>query len=132
MAENVRQPFNEIVGHELMEIATCATTYVGLDSEDETLEPQCIVLCFSESTLSFENPYTLSASDGPLLGQIRDGLALEALIGATVEAAYSDADALVFEFDQGLRLSISLREEDFRSPEAASFEPQDGPIIVFP
>jgi hypothetical protein len=131
MPEDERQPFHEIVGHELMEVSTSRSNYAALDCEDEVLETAPVTLCLSESTLSIENPYILSASDGPVSGAIRDGVRLESLIGATVEVAYSDGEELVLEFDHGYRLSISLRDEDFRSPEAASFEPQDGPIIVF-
>jgi len=97
-----------------------------MEPRGASLETNPTVLIFSASRLSIENPFTIESLDSseahPSLGN---------LVGASVVDAYSEEDELVVVFSSRRRLSVSLRAEDFACPEAASYAPDEGPIVVF-
>ena len=60
----------------------------------------------------------------------RDALCL--VIGENVaEAQYEEARSLTFEFENGMVVALSLREEDIPGPEAGSFTASTGEVIEF-
>ena len=123
------QTRNEVVGlagQIILRIGSQQSSYVGLHEAPEPLEVIATVLVMSDSLLTIENPYSIESRDSP-------GLELEIseLPGRVVESAFWTTEDLVLEIAGGLRLCVSLREEDFRTPEAASYSPNQGSIVVF-
>lgn len=105
----------------LVSITTGLASYVGIEDNSDPLETKPVVLIFSASRLVIESVYKIE----PV------ALTLQDLAGRSVVDAYSTDDEIMVLFDAGPRLIVSLRAEDHRGPEAASYEPNDGPILVF-
>jgi hypothetical protein len=118
----MRTPIEGLASQTLVEVTTERATYVAKNSGAPSLETTPTVLVFSASRLSFENPYTLQSSWASTL---------QDLVGRSVVEAFSTDEDLVVLFEGNDHLAISLRDEDFVSPEAAVYAPDRGPIVVF-
>jgi hypothetical protein len=118
----MRLPLEGLANQTLIGLTTERATYVGLVPDEPLIESTPTVLIFSESRLSVENPYEVRSPQGG---------GLQNLIGLSVKEAFSTEEELRLIFEDGGYLSVSLRDSDFRSPEAAVYAPAAGAIVVF-
>jgi hypothetical protein len=116
-----RTQLEGLASQTLLEITSENSTYVSTDSGQEARETTPTVIVFSEGRLSIENSYTFNS---PSVVSIRG------LIGDAVLEAFTTDEEFVVSFTGGTRIVISLRDEDFTCPEAASYAPHNGPIVV--
>lgn len=112
--------FIEIIGATLESITESSATYVDASGSSEGLSIQGQSLAFDKGWFVIENPYTIDGAPNLL-----------ELIGSTVVDAFSNDEEIRLKFNNGSDISVSLRGEDFVGPEAASYEPKQGEIIVF-
>jgi len=117
-------PFNEIVGAELEGVSSSEATYVDAGGRRESMKVQGCALHFSLGELVIENPFKLVSKDA-------EPVQLKQLVGQKVVSAYSTEEELRIVFDTGAYVSVSMKESDFVGPEAASYSPKVGSIIVF-
>jgi len=118
------EEFNEIAGAILEDFSTSSATYVGMNLGSEPLEIEGASLTFDRGILVIENPFVITDSKGA-------SIHVENLKGDTVRYAFSTDLEITIKFKSGSRLSISMNADDFKGPEAASWNPNEGPIIVF-
>jgi|GEM_PF-1194030 len=116
--------FNEIAGAVFEGFSTSSATYVGNDLGSEPLEIEGVSLTFDRGILVIENPFVITDSKG-------ESIQIANLKGDTVRYAFSTDLEVTIEFKSGSRLSISMKDDDFKGPEAASWNPNEGAIIVF-
>ena len=95
-----------------------------MDLGSKPLEIEGVSLTFDRGTLVIENPFVITDSKG-------DSIAVENLKGDIVQNAFSTDVEITIEFKSHAVLSISMNDDDFTGPEAASWNPNEGPIIVF-
>lgn len=81
-------------------------------------------LLFDTGVLNVENPFIVSCDSGEPVG-------LSSILGCCVSASFSTETELFVVFDGRISLRVSLRDEDFIGPEAASFRATTGDIVVF-
>jgi hypothetical protein len=79
---------------------------------------------FDRGVLVIENPFMIINSKN-------EEMEIDKLIGDSVQTAYLSESEIRIIFESDAVLVISMRDEDFVGPEAASWNPNDGPIIVF-
>lgn len=112
--------FEEIIGAKLESITESDAEYVDADDSGEVLNIKCLSLVLDKGWFVIENPHTI------------DGVSsLNEIIGSRVVDAFSNDDEIFLKFSNGAAISVSLRDEDFVGPEAASYSPKQGEIIVF-
>jgi hypothetical protein len=112
--------FEEIIGAELEAITQSEAAYVDADESGEVLNIKGISLAFDRGWFVVENPHTVF------------GVAnLNEIVGTKVVDAYSSEDEIRLQFSNGSVISVSLKDKDFVGPEAASYSPKRGEIIVF-
>jgi hypothetical protein len=112
--------FEEIIGAELEVITESEAAYIDADKSGEAIDIKGISLVFDRGSFVVENPHTIF------------GVAnLNEIIGSKVIDAFSSEDEIRLEFSNGAAISVSLKDEDFVWPEAASYSPKQGEIIVF-
>jgi len=97
-------------------------TLVGEQLSSVEFVADYVQLWFNGPCLTAHTPPTVS-SDGNNLawGDLRYRDALCEQIGRSVERTLVDAEQVAIVFDNGASVSISLREEDYRSSEALEF-----------
>ena len=117
-------PFNEIEGAVLEGVSRSEATYVNAGGSSESLTVHGCALYFSLGELVVENPFKL-VSEGV------EPVELKQLVGQKVVSAYSTVEELRVVFETGAYVSVSMKESDFVGPEAASYSPKVGSIIVF-
>lgn len=118
------EPFKEIEGAFLREISSSEATYVDVGNKNEPLNIQGCSLVFDLGQLVIENPFVVSGPDNK-------ELKLNQLIGLKVASAYSNVEEIRIMFETGAFISVSMKDDDFVGPEAASYSPNQGNIIVF-
>ena len=118
------ESFEEIEGAVLENISASEATYVGAGDKAESLKVQGCSLAFDLGWLVIENPYSVVGYEN----QITE---LKELVGLKVKSAYSNEEEIRVIFESGAYISISMKDEDFFGPEAASYSPKRGEIIVF-
>lgn len=116
--------FEEIVGAKLMKVSVSSATYVGMDDISEPNEIEGCCIEFDLGNFTIENPYQVESPSGQKIG-------VSDLAGDTVVEAYSTEAEIKVIFSSGSSISVSLLPEHFVGPEAASFEPKEGNIVVF-
>jgi len=112
--------FPEILGATLEGISTNKATYVGMSDDSKVLEVVGTSLVFDSGAFVIENPYKAVGVEN-----------LIDLVGNKVVGAYSNSDEIKLVFENGASISVSMKEADFVGPEAASFLPNRGNVIVF-
>jgi len=81
-----------------------------------------VQLWFDGPCLTAHTPPTVSRGDEKLMwGDLRYRDALCEQIGRVVEHTLANGEKVAIVFDNGATISISLREQDYRGPEALEF-----------
>lgn len=114
------EEFKEIIGAVLESIESFESTYIGCSESSEALEIIGHKLAFDKGWLEIENPHTITGAKN-----------LEEIIGLKVVHSFYNEVEFKIMFENQASVSISLKDEDFKSPEAASFIPKRGSIVVF-
>ncbi|WP_461535313.1 hypothetical protein [Spongorhabdus nitratireducens] len=109
-----------LMGAKLESICESTATYEDTDNNTTPLKIKGLSLAFDKGSLVIENPYQLAGAPD-----------LDSLIGSRIIDAIAGDIELSLAFDNSAKVSVSLRDEDFSGPEAASFTPLQGDIIVF-
>jgi hypothetical protein len=118
------EPFEEIEGAVLVGVSTSEATYVDVGDRNEPLNIKGHSLVFDLGQLVIENPFTV-------VGPEKENQSLDSLIGLKVMSAYSNEEEIRIIFESGAYVSVSMKDKDFIGPEAASYSPKRGNIIVF-
>jgi hypothetical protein len=124
--------FGEIIGSRLLSIGETTQATLDLACVQSPRVVNLPVLEFDQGTLIIENPFTLTTSNGDFVSADPIILVeLEKLIGCSVVDASFEVGSIIVKFERDVVLTISCRDEDYSSPEAGSFAPNNGPTIVF-
>jgi len=115
--------FESIIGAELMSVNGSSSTYIGVDNDRGRLNVTTTRLVFDIGYLVIENPYVAFDENGV-------AHSINLLIGEAVIAEEVTETDLILIFTSRTRLSISIRDDDYQSPEAASWTPTNGTIVV--
>ena len=113
------------------------TEFATLEGEELTaveFVERFVQLRFDESLLRLYVWPDVADADGISIAFGEPGYrdALCSLIGETATAAALDPGrSLTIEFENGMLLAMSLREEDLDTPEAGSFTAADGAFLEF-
>ncbi len=116
--------FEEIIGSKLVKVSISSATYVGMDDQSEPNEIEGCCIEFDVGNFIIENPYQVKSPSG-------SEIKASDLAGEKVVEAYSTEVEIKVVFSSGSSITVSLLPEHFIGPEAASFEPKEGNIIVF-
>ncbi len=116
--------FEEIEGAVLEGISTSEATYVDMGEKNVPLKIRGCSLNFDLGQLVIENPFTVVGTEDENTG-------LNQLVGLRVTSAYSNEEEIRIIFESGAFISVSMKFNDFVGPEAASYSPKRGNIIVF-
>jgi hypothetical protein len=122
--ESVVEEFREIVNAILEGVSTSEATYVDARGVGDSQKVQGVSLAFDLGWFVIENPFTV-------IGANKSHIALKVLIGDRVKSAHYDENEIQIIFDSGGKITVSMKDEDFTGPEAASYSPKQGEIIVF-
>ncbi len=112
--------FPQIIGAVLEGINLSDASYIDASKGSEVLNIQGQSLTFDKGWLVIENPYFVNGATE-----------LSELIGSKIVDAFSNDEEIRLTFENGVDVLVSLKEEDFIGPEAASYSPKQGEIIVF-
>lgn len=112
--------FSEIVGAKLESVTESSASYVDAEDSSDVLNIKGQSLAFDKGWFVIENPHTVSGV-----------VSLKEVIGSVVIDAFSNSDEINIKFDNGAVVAVSLKDNDFVGPEAASYCPKQGEIIVF-
>lgn len=118
------EPFDEIEGAVLEEISTSEASYVDVGDKTKPLKVKGCSLVFDLGQLVIENPFAV-------VGPENEKQELSNLVGLKVTTAFSNEEEIRITFDSGFYISVSMKDKDFVGPEAASYSPNRGNIIVF-
>jgi hypothetical protein len=88
-----------------------------------TLQDSRPTLVFDKGVLAVENPFTVTCDSG-------EQLALGSIIGCCVSATFFTETEFYVVFEGRISLRVSLRDEDFIGPEAASYRANTGEVAV--
>ena len=116
--------FKEIEGGILKNVTRSKATYVGMDHNDPPLEIMGASLEFDIGIFVIENPFEIVDSNNFVVTS-------KELIGLKIVSAFLTKTEIKLIFEKGFSLSVSLKDEDFIGPEAASYSPHKGDVIVF-
>jgi hypothetical protein len=83
-----------------------------------------LILVFDNGRLNIENPFTLKCASNEVV-------TLSSIVGCHVTDAIITEAEIMIVFEGMIYLCISLQDEDFVGPEAASFTASTGEIVVF-
>ena len=112
--------FTEIIGAVLESITENCASYIDAGEGSDVLNIKGQSLAFDKGWFVIENPYIIVGAPS-----------LNALIGSKVIDAFSNDQEISLKFDNDSVITVSLKDEDFVGPEAASYAPKKGEIIVF-
>ena len=114
-----------LIGQKLISYEIVENTYMGLANEP-TLKANATSLRFSSSYFLIENPYRIIDIRSKLEGTI------DSLIGMTVtDFTITKGVAIKVILDLNKEIIVSLKDEDYSSPEAARYNPDKGDTVVF-
>ncbi len=116
--------FEEIIGSKLMKVSASSATYVGMDDDSQPNKIEGCCIEFDLGNFIIENPYQVKSHSG-------EEIKLSDLTGDAVVEAYSTEQEIKVIYSSGSSITVSLLPEHFVGPEAASFEPKEGNIVVF-
>jgi hypothetical protein len=118
------EPFEEIEGAVLERISASEATYVGVGDKNESLKIHGCLLIFDLGLFVIENPFAVIDPEN-------ENTELNELVGQKVTSAYSNEEEIRIIFESGAYISVSMKDKDFVGPEAASYSPNRGDIIIF-
>jgi hypothetical protein len=118
------EKFDDIIGATLEDIIKASSTYVATEDDSKSVKVEGDFIFFDRGVLVIENPFMIINSK-------KEEIEIDKLIGDSVRTAYLSESEIRIIFESYAVLTISMRDEDFVGPEAASWNPNDGPIIVF-
>ncbi len=118
------EKFIEIEKAKLENISTTTATYVAASGDSEPKLVDGCTLKFDCGIFVIENKFEIKDKNN-------NEIDINALIGLTVNTAYSTDLEIKVIFENDSYISVSMKNEDFISPEAASYSPNNGDIIVF-
>ncbi len=111
-----------LVGQKLINTEITEYSYVGANSILHQ-KGECISLQFSESYMQIENPWEIFRAG--------DSVEISALFGLNVHSIkHIEGQSFQILFENDLVFSISLKDKDYTTPEAFSYYPNKGEIIV--
>ncbi len=116
--------FDNIIGSTLKDIRKASSVYVATESDSQSLNVVGISLVFDRGVLVIENPFMVVNSK-------KEKMEMTELTEDIVRTAYLSESEIRIVFESDAVLTISMRDEDFIGPEAASWNPNEGPIVVF-
>jgi hypothetical protein len=96
---------------------------ISVDSNGPSTD-DCPLLVFDNGRLSISNPFTLKCTSN-------EAVTLRTMTGCRVTDTIITQTEIIIVFEGTVYLCISLREEDFIGPEAASFAASSGEVVVF-
>ncbi len=118
------EKFVEIEKAKLENISTTTSTYVAASGDSDSKIVDGCALKFDFGIFVIENKFEVNDKNN-------NKIDLSTLIGFKVNTAYSTELEIKVIFENDSYISISMKNEDFNSPEAASYSPKNGDIIVF-
>jgi hypothetical protein len=80
-------------------------------------------LVFDKGVLNVENPFLISCDSG-------ESASLSSVVGCCVSDTFSTATEFFVVFEGRISLRVSLRDEDFIGPEAASYRANTGEVVI--
>jgi len=117
--------FEEIEGAMLESVSVSEATYVDAGSSgSKPLKVEGCSLVFDLGWFVIENRFSVISPENLDVG-------LNELVGLKVGSAYSTEEEIRINFELGSYISVSMKDEDFVGPEAASYTPKRGDIVVF-
>jgi hypothetical protein len=129
MSDSENNLLREIIGAKLESIGSSEATYIGIKPKG-LLKITSVSFVFDRGRLEIENPFTvLKGGDGLPPESVSE--TLNSLVGSTVVDAFISGEEIGLDFADDTSIRISLRDEDWRGPEAGNYAPNDGAIIVF-
>ena len=113
----------DLIGQKLIDKEITEYSYVGVNSSLHH-KGECISLQFSNSYIQIENPWEVSNAG--------DSTKINELFGLKVlSIKLIEGQSFQILFENGFVLSISLKDKDYTTPEAFSYHPNEGEIIVY-
>lgn len=126
----MKTPFNQIVGAKLLNINSSKALYTELTKNSSKGSVFQFGFELDNGYLSIENPFTLtvnekifSSSDLEIFDIART------LIGSHVVQAWFEGESINIVFANA-QIEVSLKDEDFVSPEAGSFVSNDKLVFI--
>jgi hypothetical protein len=121
----------EIIGAKLESIDSSEHNYIGVNTKG-LLKTTSVSFVFDRGRLEIENPLTLLKGGHCLPPEsVTVSESLKCLVGSTVVHAYISREEIALDFEGDMSVRISLRDDDWRGPQAGHYAPNDGPVIVF-
>ena len=112
-----------LIGQQLEKLGTELVTYVPI-TEKSINRVEVISLRFTSSSAQIENPIRIISENG-------EAIALESLLGKIVaNVNISVGVDLTITFKNSAQIIISLLDQDYHTPEAMSYYPDRGNIVV--
>jgi len=118
------ESFEEIEGATLERFFISEATYVDAGEKEEPQKVKGCSLVFDLGLFVIENPYCI-------VGKNNKEIKMNELVGLRVKSAFSNKEEIRLNFEPGAYISVSMKDKDYIGPEAASYSPKRGEIIVF-
>lgn len=126
----MQTPFKQIVGTKLLNIRESKSLYKGMNDDNPMLSVYNVGLEMDKGYLSIENPFTLTIKEKVFLSSDLEIFnILRTLIGSHVTQAWFEKEAINIIFSTA-QIKISLKDEDFVSPEAGSYVSNDNSFFL--
>jgi len=125
-----KRQFSQIIGAVLLDVESSKAMYSGLNSKDSKIYVHRFCFKLDKGDLTIENPFTMNVREEYFKSSDLDIFnKLHNLIGSRVENAWFEKEEINIIFNNA-HLKISLKDEDFVSPEAGSFVSSDNSTFI--
>lgn len=125
-----KTPFHQIIGATLLNVDSSKATYCGLNKSDPIISAYQFGFKMDKGYMSVENPFTLTINEKIFHSfDLEIFNILRSLTGSRVEQAWFEKEEINIIFNNA-HLRISLKDEDFVSPEAGNFAANDNSTII--
>ena len=122
---------SELIGALVEGTGSAEHSYVGIKPKG-VLETRSVSLLFDRGRFEIENPFDVRFAEICISSRSDEITeALDRLLGRRVVDAYISREEIVLGFEDNAFIRISLKDEDYIGPEAGSYTPKEGTIIVF-
>ncbi|MBL8012410.1 MAG: hypothetical protein JNN05_01045 [Candidatus Omnitrophica bacterium] len=119
-----KSPFDSIVGGILLGVSGSKKNYIGLNGVGPTISVAEISFLLDSGNLSIENPFVVKIDGKVFRSSDLDIFdTIKTLVGTTVQQAWFEKEEVNVVLDRA-HLIISLKDEDFVSPEAGTYATQ--------
>jgi hypothetical protein len=112
---------NFLVGARLLDFTERPSAHTNAPSAPAQRD-SCPRLVFDQGVLTVENPFWLDCDSG-------EYVSFASIVGCCVSGAYSTDTDFCVVFEGRITLRVSLREEDFIGPQAASYRGATGETV---